>query len=161
MNAQGLGASQIIATAEAARESTLLRAASQLSPEVLKKRSEAEKVAEEFETMFMDMMVKSMRKTSQPEDVSNAEDIYQGLLDSEYAKSMTATQSFGIKSQILQWLEQTDPLLKVNRSEESVSNNKNDLTDSRKDTFQLQNDALAIKAANQAYRLNSLPSGTR
>jgi Rod binding domain-containing protein len=161
VNTQGLGVGQMIASAEAARETTLLKAASQLSPEVLKKRSEAEKVAEEFETMFMDMMVKSMRKTSQPEDVSNAEDIYQGMLDSEYAKSMTATQSFGIKSQILQWLEQTDPLLKVNPSERTESNNKSELSESRKDTFQLQNDALALKAANHAYRLNALPSGTR
>jgi Rod binding domain-containing protein len=140
---------------ESARESGKTQKAADLSPELIKKRSEAEKVAEEFETMFMDMMVKSMRKTSQPEELSNAEDIYQGMLDSEYAKSMTATQSFGIRSQILQWLEQTDPALRTGPSEGTSGTVTTDLSESKKDALQLQNEALALKAANQAYRLSS------
>lgn len=59
-----------------------------------RKRQEAEKAAQEFETLFVDMMVKSMRQTAQGEEVSNAEDVYQGMLDSEYSKSMTTANNF-------------------------------------------------------------------
>jgi len=81
----------------------------------------AEKAAQEFETLFVDMMVKSMRQTAAPEDSSNAEDIYQGMLDSEYSKSMTTANNFGIREQILNWMEQADPSLKNVNSQNSKS----------------------------------------
>jgi flagellar protein FlgJ len=122
-----------------------------------KKREEAEKVAQDFETMFIDMMVKSMRQTAQREDVSNAEDIYQGMLDSEYSKSMTATKSFGIRTQILDWLEQTDPELK------QFSNDKSSATaetgaraDTKIDSKGLLSESMALKAATQAYKMSSI-----
>ncbi|MEN9528982.1 MAG: hypothetical protein RI932_855 [Pseudomonadota bacterium] len=121
-----------------------------------RKREEAEKVAQEFETMFMDMMVKSMRQTAQREDVSNAEDIYQGMLDSEYSKSMTATQSFGIRTQILNWLEQTDPDLRTMTNDKSIgSSEKGSQPDPKLDAKSLLNESMALKAATQAYRMSS------
>jgi len=75
--------------------------------------AEAENVAKEFETLFMDMMVKSMRVTAKPEEETPAMDIFQGMLDSEYAKSMTAQQSFGLREMVVNWLKQNDPTLQT------------------------------------------------
>jgi Rod binding domain-containing protein len=128
------------------------------SEAIQKKREDAEKVAQDFETMFVDLMVKSMRQTAQPEDTSNAEDVYQGMLDSEYSKSMTATQSFGIRAQVLNWLEQTDPDLKLKSpADNAKTDDKSILSERKIDTASLQNEALALKAATQAYRLSSAP----
>jgi len=122
-----------------------------------KKREEAERVAQFIETMFMDMMVKSMRQTAQREDVSNAEDIYQGMLDSEYSKSMTANQSFGIRTQILDWLEQTDPELKIFANEKNSAGTENGMrSDSKIDSKNLLNESMALKAATQAYKMSSI-----
>jgi Rod binding domain-containing protein len=71
-----------------------------------KKAQEADNVAKEFETLFVDMMLKSMRQTAKAEDESNAQDIYKGMLDSEYSKSMTEAQSFGIRQMIKEWITQ-------------------------------------------------------
>lgn len=117
-----------------------------------KKRAEAEKVAQDFETMFVELMVKSMRQTAQREDVSNAEDIYQGMLDSEYSKGMAASRSFGIKEQVLNWLEQTDQNLKQNSP---ASSGPSDSIPQSTDTQKLRNEALALKAATQAYQMTS------
>jgi|GEM_PF-4090847 len=80
--------------------------------EAAKKMREAEKVAADFETMFMDLIVKGMRKTAQPEESSNALDIYNGMLDDEYTKSMTAAQDFGVRNMLLDWMKTADPTLK-------------------------------------------------
>ena len=133
-------------------------ATDQRSEAIQKKQEDAEKVAQDFETMFVDLMVKSMRQTAQPEDTSNAEDVYQGMLDSEYSKSMTATQSFGIRAQVLNWLEQTDPDLKLKApADNAKTDDKSILSERKIDTASLQNEALALKAATQAYRLSSAP----
>lgn len=73
----------------------------------------AEGVAEEFETLFVDMMMKSMRSTAKPEESSNAQEIYQGMLDAEYSKSMTGSHDFGIRSMLLDWMKQNSPELKT------------------------------------------------
>lgn len=125
---------------------------------VKRKREEAEKAAQEFETLFVDMMVKSMRQTAQPEEMSNAEDIYQGMLDSEYSKSMTTSNNFGIREQILNWMEQTDPSLKKtpNTSETNKADGKNE-KDVSLDSIKIQNEMWALKAASQAYQLSGQP----
>ncbi|MES2614157.1 MAG: rod-binding protein [Bdellovibrionota bacterium] len=69
-----------------------------------KKLKEADSVAKEFETLFVDMMMKSMRETAKPEEETNAENIYKGMLDSEYSKTMTDAQSFGIREMVRQWI---------------------------------------------------------
>jgi flagellar protein FlgJ len=90
------------APSNAAQKST---ASSPIDAKTLAERKKAEKVAEEFESIFLDMMLKSMRKTAVGEEESNAQSIYTSMLDSEYAKQMSANKSFGIKSLILDWLE--------------------------------------------------------
>ncbi|MEN9826023.1 MAG: hypothetical protein RI953_1768 [Pseudomonadota bacterium] len=117
---------------------------------LLAKRQEAEKAAQEFETLFVDMMVKSMRQTAAPEDSSNAEDIYQGMLDSEYSKSMTTANNFGIREQILNWMEQADPSLKNVNSQ----NSKSQSDGLSAETAKVQNEMWALKAASQAYQLS-------
>ncbi|MEY3903125.1 MAG: hypothetical protein RL189_2431 [Pseudomonadota bacterium] len=129
------------------------RANNPVSEELLRKRQDAEKAAQEFETMFVDMMVKSMRQTAQPEEMSNAEDIYQGMLDSEYSKSMTAANNFGIREQILNWMEQADPSLKAaaGANDKPATNDKNATASEQ---ARLQNEMWALKAASQAYQLS-------
>jgi flagellar protein FlgJ len=74
-----------------------------------KSDSKAETVAKEFEALFLDLMLKSMRKTASPETESNAEGIYKSMLDSEYAKNMASNRSFGIKELILDWMQKQHP----------------------------------------------------
>lgn len=66
--------------------------------------SKAEKVASDFEALFVDLMLKSMRKTAAGESQSNAMDIYTSMLDSEYSQSIVNSRSLGIKGLILDWL---------------------------------------------------------
>jgi flagellar protein FlgJ len=68
-------------------------------------RAKAEKVAADFESLFIDMMLQSMRKTAIADDQSNAQSIYTSMLDSEYAKQMSSSNSFGIKGMLLDWME--------------------------------------------------------
>ncbi len=68
------------------------------------KYKEADEAAKQFETLFMDMMIKNMRETAKPEDESNAQGIYKDMLDKEYSKSMTDAQSFGIRDMVRQWI---------------------------------------------------------
>lgn len=69
-----------------------------------KKAKEADAVAKEFETLFVDMMMKSMRETVKSDGETNAENIYKSMLDSEYSKNMTDAQSFGIREMVRQWI---------------------------------------------------------
>ncbi len=73
--------------------------------------AEAKKAAQEFETMFAEIMLKSMRQTAMPEDASNALDIFQGMLDGEYAKAMTSNGDLGVQNMVLDWMKQVDPKL--------------------------------------------------
>ena len=75
------------------------------------KLAEAQNVAQEFETLFMDMMIKGMRQTAKPEDASNALDVYTGMLDQETAKTMSSSQTVGVKALILDWMKSSDPEL--------------------------------------------------
>ncbi|MBX9704507.1 MAG: rod-binding protein, partial [Silvanigrellaceae bacterium] len=68
-----------------------------------------EQVAKDFETIFLEMMLKSMRDTARPEEESNALNIFQGMLDSEYAKQMSQGQSFGVREMIIDWVKRVDP----------------------------------------------------
>lgn len=73
--------------------------------------AEATKVAAEFETLFMDLVIKGLRQTAKPAEESNAQDIFTGMLDQEYTKVMTGSREFGIKSLILDWMKTVDPKL--------------------------------------------------
>jgi Rod binding domain-containing protein len=67
------------------------------------------KLASEFESVFMEQMLKSMRQSVQKGgliDGGNAEEIYQSMLDGEYSKSMSLGGKNSISGMIeLQLLE--------------------------------------------------------
>jgi peptidoglycan hydrolase FlgJ len=68
---------------------------------------EIKKAAEEFESIFMELMLKAMRDTVPKEGLTsggNAEDVYRGMLDSEYAKVMAGQHSSGLAETITRQL---------------------------------------------------------
>lgn len=61
--------------------------------------AEIKSSSEEFEAMFLEIMLRTMREAvpkSGLVDGGNAEDIYRGMLDFEYAKMMAAQRNSGI-----------------------------------------------------------------
>ena len=63
------------------------------------KKSEIKKLAKDFESIFIDVVLKSMRETVQKSgfiDGGNAEDMYQSMLDSEYSKLMSQNDGTGL-----------------------------------------------------------------
>lgn len=68
-----------------------------------------ENAASQFESLFMDLMLQSMRKTVQKSgfmDGGHAEELYRSLLDSEYAKIMAQTNMTGLSQKIVEQLLQ-------------------------------------------------------
>ncbi len=64
-----------------------------------KTRTSARKVAQEFEAMFTGMMLKSMRSTSGPDKLTGGgrgEEVFQSLLDQEYATAISQQGSMGL-----------------------------------------------------------------
>lgn len=77
--------------------------ASESVPKDTKDASKIRKLAEEFESVFLETMITAMRKTVDKSgliDGGNAEDIYRSMLDSEYAKLMSAQRSTGLANAI-------------------------------------------------------------
>ncbi len=69
--------------------------------------AEIKKISDEFESMFLNLVMKSMRDTVQKSglvDGGNAEDIYKSLLDDEYTKMMAQQRSTGIADNIEEFL---------------------------------------------------------
>jgi flagellar protein FlgJ len=69
--------------------------------------AKVKKLAGEFEAMFMEQMLKSMRSSVQKSgliDGGNAEEIYTSMLDSEYSKAMGGSHSNGIADMVEQQL---------------------------------------------------------
>ncbi len=65
--------------------------------------SELYKQCQEFESLFVNMMLKEMRKTVDKAgllDGGQAEDIFQDMLYDEYAKDMTKAAGFGLSDQV-------------------------------------------------------------
>lgn len=65
--------------------------------------AKVDKLSGEFESMFIEQMLKGMRSSVQKSgliDGGNAEEIYTSMLDSEYAKSMAAQRSTGLADMI-------------------------------------------------------------
>lgn len=66
-------------------------------------RKKIHELAQQFESVFMEIVMKSMRSTvnkSELMDGGNAEEIYSSMLDGEYAKSMAATGPSGLAHNI-------------------------------------------------------------
>ena len=66
-------------------------------------RAALKKSAKDFESIFVGMMLKSMRNSIQKSgfmDGGNAEDIYRSMLDQEYSKMMSETDRVGLSATI-------------------------------------------------------------
>lgn len=62
--------------------------------------------AEGLEAVFVDEMMKAMRKTVEPSEFSmnnSATEIYQGMLDSQYAESAAKAQNIGLSDMIVDY----------------------------------------------------------
>jgi flagellar protein FlgJ len=88
-----------------------------------KSRSAAKKAAQEFETMFTSMMLKEMRSTAGPDKLTGGgrgEEIFQSLLDQEYASAIARQGSIGlakvIEQQLLDTMSRTSNAAGVNAS---------------------------------------------
>jgi Rod binding domain-containing protein len=72
------------------------------------KKSKLVEQCQEFESIFVKMMMKEMRSSVDKSDslLSGgwAEDIYQDMLDDEYSKSMAKTAGFGLADQLYKQL---------------------------------------------------------
>lgn len=78
-----------------------------LNPKAAKSLKEIKKLAQDFESIFSGIMLKSMRASIQKSgfmDGGNAEDIYRSMLDQEYSKSMAQTSNSSLAKNIEQYL---------------------------------------------------------
>jgi len=106
------------------------------SIETQKKSGEHSKIKElanEFEALFLDIMVRTMRQSVQKSgfiDGGNAEEIYRSMLDTEYSKNMAAQRTSGIADAI------EKQLMGLTELKENSSQNK-----------QIAQKAYSIKAA--------------
>jgi Rod binding domain-containing protein len=81
---------------------------------------EMRKAAQGLESTFMSEMIRAMRSTAEPSEFSlhnSASDIYQGMLDQEYADISASANSLGLSQQIIDyWLRsQPQPTYNGNR----------------------------------------------
>ena len=70
-------------------------------------RTTIKQAAEDFESLFLNIVLKSMRDTVQKSgliDGGNAEEIYSSMLDDEYAKMMAAQRHTGLADNIESFL---------------------------------------------------------
>jgi flagellar protein FlgJ len=77
----------------------------------LKKDLKLMELSRELESVFINQMLKSMRKTVDKTDMMNGgtgEDIFTEMLDMEYSKSMSNTSGFGLAEQIYRQLSNSD-----------------------------------------------------
>lgn len=72
-----------------------------------KDRAQIKQLSEDFEAIFLGLVLKSMRDSVQKSgliDGGNAENIYRSMLDDEYAKQMAAQHHTGLADQIADFL---------------------------------------------------------
>ena len=68
-----------------------------------KQRIQAKKVSQDFEGLFVGMMLKSMRSTVQEDKLTgggHGEDVYRSLLDQEYASAAVKRGGMGLAKQV-------------------------------------------------------------
>lgn len=69
--------------------------------------AQIKQLAEEFESLFLGIVLKSMRDTVPKDGLingGNAEDIYRSMLDTEYSKEMARQRSTGLANNIEEYL---------------------------------------------------------
>ncbi|MGY3802517.1 rod-binding protein [Pigmentibacter ruber] len=119
----------------------------------IEKLKEAENVAKEFEGIYLDMMIKSMRQTAKPEDESNAHDIFQSMLDGEYSKLMADSQNFGIRDLVLNWMKENDPMLNPNLKTLNSKSLENEMKTTRNTMNEIKNNNYLNKFALDQYKI--------
>ena len=78
-----------------------------------KDKAAAKKVAREFETLFVGMMIKTMRETVGKDSLTNGgrgEEIYSSLLDQEYARAISESHGLGLAEKLEKELLKTIPV---------------------------------------------------
>lgn len=119
----------------------------------IEKLKEAENVAKEFEGIYLDMMIKSMRQTAKPEDESNAHDIFQSMLDGEYSKLMADSQNFGIRDLVLNWMKENDPMLNPNLKTLNSKSLEAEMKTTRNTMNEIKNNNYLNKFALDQYKI--------
>lgn len=85
------------------------------------------KLSEEFESIFLEIVLKSMRSSVEKSDFidgGNGEEIFQSMLDGEYAKQFSQQRSTGLAEAIekhLLSMTQPSTLGEVNQSRDAIS----------------------------------------
>lgn len=89
----------------------------------------AKKVAREFESLFIGMMLKSMRETVGQDKMTNGghgEDVYRSMLDQEYARAVTEHGGIGLTAMLERQLNKSELDAARNRGIQSYdTTNKN------------------------------------
>jgi len=78
-----------------------------ISAKSVRDLKEIKKLAQDFESIFTGIMLKSMRNSVQKSglmDGGNAEDIYRSMLDQEYSKQMASQSKSDLANNIEQYL---------------------------------------------------------
>ena len=68
-----------------------------------KQRQQAKKVSQDFEGLFVGMMMKSMRETAGKDELTgggHGEDVYRSMLDQQYTDAAVKRGGFGLAKQI-------------------------------------------------------------
>jgi flagellar protein FlgJ len=89
-----------------------------------KDRIAAKKVAREFESLFVGMMLKSMRETVGKDSLTNGghgEEVYRSLLDQEYARAIGENNGLGIAKLLEKELLKTMPKRDENSTNSDMS----------------------------------------
>ena len=93
-------------TTDDAAEKAKLLSSRKLSPDGAideKHRQKLKKISQDFEGLFVGMMLKSMRETVGKEKLTNGghgEDIFKSMLDQEYVAAASKSGGFGLAKQI-------------------------------------------------------------
>jgi Rod binding domain-containing protein len=88
---------------------------------------QVKKVAQDFESVFLELFLKSMRQTVTKSgfmDGGNAEDIYKSMLDSEYSKTMAKQNMTGLADAITRELMGKINLKSVQQAQEQLQGQK-------------------------------------
>ena len=88
------------------------------------RKAEIRKVAKEFQSLFVEMMLKSMRETVKQDKLTgggHGEEVYNSLLDQEYANAISRRGNLGIAEMIEKQL-----LDRENGNAKSITSQKTD-----------------------------------
>jgi len=143
--------------------SELKRAAKQNSPEALRA------VAEQFEALFIQQMLKGMRDANLGEGLldSNAGDMYQDMFDKQISLNMSQGKGIGIADMLVRKLSQTiENISKINRTSEKAVQTPNVVppnpaiestnkpSNNKTDTVALVSKKLRLSVESQSIPLN-------